>query len=149
MPHFFLGSRPCFGRDRWAIWNLKTSKLGSKTYLCRLTLESMHWFYLILAGLFEVGFTTCLSKARTAIGTEFYLWGGGFLVFLTASMYLLYRSTEAIPMGTAYGVWTGIGACGTALVGILFFKESADIWRLFFIITLIGSVVGLKVVSST
>lgn len=108
----------------------------------------MHWLLLILAGLFEVGFTTCLSKARLSEGVVFWIWGIGFLVCLTLSMYLLYRSTEAIPMGTAYGVWTGIGACGTALVGILFFKESADIWRLFFLMTLIGSVVGLKWVSS-
>ena len=53
-----------------------------------------------------------------------------------------------LPLGTAYAVWTGIGAVGTALVGIFVFKEPASFWRLFFLSTLIGSVVGLKAVSS-
>jgi quaternary ammonium compound-resistance protein SugE len=62
-------------------------------------------------------------------------------------MYLLYRATQTLPMGTAYAVWTGIGAVGTVLIGMFFFKEPADFWRLFFISTLIGSIVGLKFVS--
>jgi quaternary ammonium compound-resistance protein SugE len=62
-------------------------------------------------------------------------------------MILLYKATQTLPIGTAYAVWTGIGAVGTALVGIIFFKEPADFWRIFFIITLIGSVVGLKAVA--
>lgn len=107
----------------------------------------MNWIVLIIAGLFEVGFTTCLSKAREANGTVATLWVVGFFVCLTISMYLLYKVTQTLPMGTAYGVWTGIGAVGTVIVGILFFKEPADFWRMFFIITLIGSIVGLKMVS--
>jgi quaternary ammonium compound-resistance protein SugE len=63
-------------------------------------------------------------------------------------MYLLYRATQTLPMGTAYAVWTGIGAVGTVIVGIIFFKEPADFWRLFFIFTLIASIIGLKFVSS-
>jgi quaternary ammonium compound-resistance protein SugE len=62
-------------------------------------------------------------------------------------MFLLYRATLTLPLGTAYAVWTGIGAVGTVIVGILFFKEPADFWRLFFIFTLIASIVGLKAVS--
>jgi quaternary ammonium compound-resistance protein SugE len=62
-------------------------------------------------------------------------------------MYLLYRATQTLPIGTAYAVWTGIGATGTALMGILFFEEPADFWRLFFIFTLIASIAGLKAVS--
>jgi quaternary ammonium compound-resistance protein SugE len=50
-------------------------------------------------------------------------------------------------MGTAYAVWTGIGAAGTAIIGILFFKESVGLWRIFFLSTLIGSIIGLKYVS--
>ena len=107
----------------------------------------MNWIVLIIAGLFEVGFTTCLSKAREAIGTAATLWVIGFFVCLTISMYLLYKVTQTLPMGTAYGVWTGIGAVGTVIVGIVFFKEPADFWRMFFIFTLIGSIVGLKMVS--
>ena len=107
----------------------------------------MNWIVLIIAGLFEVGFTTCLSKAREAIGTAATLWVIGFFVCLTISMYLLYKVTQTLPMGTAYGVWTGIGAVGTVIVGSVFFKEPADFWRMFFIFTLIGSIVGLKMVS--
>ena len=63
-------------------------------------------------------------------------------------MYLLYKATQTLPLGTAYAVWTGIGAVGTALIGILFFKEPADFWRLFFMVTLIASIAGLKFVST-
>jgi quaternary ammonium compound-resistance protein SugE len=62
-------------------------------------------------------------------------------------MALLYKATNTLPIGTAYAVWTGIGAVGTVVMGILVFREPADFWRLFFITTLIASIVGLKVVS--
>ena len=107
----------------------------------------MIWVLLILAGLFEVGFTSCLSKAKEATGTMYILWLCGFFVSLTLSMLLLYKATQTLPMGTAYAVWTGIGAAGTAIIGICFFKEPATLWRMFFIITLISSIVGLKYVS--
>ncbi|RYE21541.1 MAG: multidrug efflux SMR transporter [Sphingobacteriales bacterium] len=108
----------------------------------------MNWLILIIAGLFEVGFTTCLGKAKETTGTASMLWIVGFFVSLTVSMYLLYRATLTLPMGTAYAVWTGIGAVGTVLIGIFFFSEPATFWRLFFITTLIASIVGLKFVSS-
>ena len=108
----------------------------------------MNWVLLVIAGLFEVGFTTCLSKAKESSGTTATLWLAGFLVSLAISMFLLYKASLTLPLGTAYAVWTGIGAVGTVLVGILFFKEPADFWRLFFIFTLIASIVGLKAVSS-
>jgi quaternary ammonium compound-resistance protein SugE len=108
----------------------------------------MAWFLLFLAGLFEVGFTTCLSKAKEASGTAYAMWLIGFFISMTLSMYLLYRATLTLPMGTAYAVWTGIGAAGTAIIGILFFKEPAQLWRLFFLTTLIASIAGLKYVSN-
>jgi len=107
----------------------------------------MNWLILILAGFFEVGFTTCLSKAKETTGTASTMWIAGFFISLSISMYLLYKATQTLPMGTAYAVWTGIGAVGTVLIGILFFKEPTDFWRLFFITLLIGSIVGLKAVS--
>ncbi len=113
-----------------------------------LIFTPMNWILLIIAGLFEIGFTTCLAKARITTGTSSLLWIAGFFISLTLSMYLLYKATQTLPMGTAYAVWTGIGAVGTALIGILFFKEPADFWRLFFIITLIASIAGLKLVSA-
>ena len=108
----------------------------------------MNWILLILGGLFEVGFTTCLGKAKEATGSDSYLWYGGFAVCLFVSMGLLIKATQTLPLGTAYAVWTGIGAVGTVLMGIFFFKEPADFWRLFFIFTLIASIIGLKAVSS-
>jgi len=55
---------------------------------------------------------------------------------------------QKIPLGTAYAVWTGIGAVGTAIVGIFLFSEPSDFWRVFFIMLLIGSIIGLKLVSA-
>ena len=107
----------------------------------------MNWLILILAGFFEVGFTTCLSKAKETTGAASTFWVIGFFISLSVSMYLLYKATQTLPMGTAYAVWTGIGAVGTVIIGIFFFKEPADFWRLFFITLLIGSIVGLKAVS--
>lgn len=108
----------------------------------------MNWLILIIAGLFEVGFTTCLGKAKETTGTVSYLWWAGFVVCLFLSMYGLYRATLTLPMGTAYAVWTGIGAVGTVIIGILFFREPVAFWRLFFITTLIASIIGLKFVSN-
>ena len=107
----------------------------------------MNWIILIIGGLFEVGFAACLGKAKYATGTAVTWWYVGFVICLTISMLLLIKATETLPIGTAYAVWTGVGAVGTVLVGILFFKEPADFWRLFFITTLISSIIGLKVVS--
>ena len=72
----------------------------------------------------------------------------GFLLFTVLSMGLLAKATQSIPLGTAYPVWTGIGAVGTVLIGIIFFKEPATFARIFFISTLILSIVGLKAVSA-
>ncbi len=106
----------------------------------------MSWLLLIIAGLFEVGFAACLGKARES-GSNTAIWMTGFFVCLAISMFLLYKATQTLPIGTAYAVWTGIGAAGTVLMGIIFFKEPADFWRLFFITMLIGSIIGLKAVS--
>lgn len=107
----------------------------------------MSWLILVIAGLFEVGFAFCLGKAKEVSPQESTYWYIGFLAFLAASMYLLVKATETLPIGTAYAVWTGIGAVGTVLVGIFVFKEPVDFWRVLFMTTLIVSIVGLKVVS--
>lgn len=107
----------------------------------------MNWILLIVAGIFEIGFTSCLTKAKQSAGQEMYLWYAGFAISLVISMLLLMKAVQTLPMGTAYAVWTGIGAVGTVLMGILFFKEPAEFWRVFFIFTLIGSIIGLKIVS--
>lgn len=107
----------------------------------------MYWAILIVAGLFEAAFATCLGMAHETKGRASVLWLIGFFVALTISMVLLYIATTKLPIGTAYAVWTGIGAVTTAIIGIILFKEPATFWRLFFIVTLIASIIGLKMVS--
>jgi quaternary ammonium compound-resistance protein SugE len=104
----------------------------------------MAWLYLLMAGLFEVGFTTCLKMSKNFTN---YPWSIGFFISITLSFLLLNKAIESIPLGTAYAVWTGIGAVGTVLIGIFLFEEPVFFWRIFFLITLICSLVGLKVVS--
>lgn len=108
----------------------------------------MNWILLIIGGLFEVAFTFCIGKAKETTGTEMYLWYVSFLICVSVSMGLLIKASQTLPLGTAYAVWTGIGAVGTVLVGILFFREPAGFLRLFFIFTLTGSIIGLKYVSN-
>ncbi|MCK6609676.1 MAG: multidrug efflux SMR transporter [Bacteroidia bacterium] len=105
------------------------------------------WIILVFAGFFEVGFTFCLGKAKGLPFSEAWPWYLGFLISLVLSMLLLMRASRELPLGTAYAVWTGIGAFGTSLMGILVFQEPAHFWRLFFLFTLIASVIGLKAFS--
>src|SRR3954447_26036332 len=107
----------------------------------------MDWILLIIAGFFETGFAACLGKANQSSGTTATWWLSGFFICLIMSMSLLYKATQTLPIGTAYAVWTGIGAVGTVIVGIIVFKEPTHLWRIFFLITLIGSIIGLKAVS--
>ncbi len=107
----------------------------------------MNWIILIIAGLCECGFTFCLGEAKSKTGMEHTMWLGGFLVFTVLSMVLLAHVAHHLPLGTAYPVWTGIGAVGTVLLGIVVFHEPVSFGRMFFITTLIISIVGLKAVS--
>ena len=106
----------------------------------------MAWAYLVLAGLFEVGFasTLKLTQGFTKLWPTLV-----FAVCIVASFLLLARAARDLPIGTAYAVWTGIGAAGTALVGILLYKEPATALRLFFLFTLIASIIGLKFATTT
>ncbi len=104
----------------------------------------MAWFILILAGFFEVAFTTCLKMSNNFKHTW---WSVGFFVSITLSFMLLNKAIQTIPIGTGYAVWTGIGAVGSVIIGIFFFKEPATFWRLFFIFLLIASIAGLKLSS--
>ena len=85
--------------------------------------------------------------SKTA-GFEKGLWCIGTVSAIALSLYIVTKVLKTLPIGTAYAVWTGIGAVGTVLIGILFFKEPVSFGRLFFIFTLIVSIIGLKVVSS-
>jgi quaternary ammonium compound-resistance protein SugE len=106
----------------------------------------MSWAYLVLAGLFEIGFASTLKL------TEGFtrLWPTViFAACLLLGFLFLEKSLKEIPIGTAYAVWTGIGAIGTAIVGILVYKEPATALRLFFLTTLVASIIGLKYASPT
>ena len=104
----------------------------------------MSWIILVIAGFFEIGFTTCLKLSDNFSNLK---WSAGFFVCIILSFLLLNKATQTLPMGTAYAVWTGIGAVGTVLVGIFFFDEPVNFWRVFFISTLIGSILGLKFIA--
>lgn len=108
--------------------------------------DNFKWFILFIAGLFEVAwaiglkYTEGFSKVVPSIFT---------VACMIASMVLLAYSVKFLPVGTAYAVWTGIGAVGTALLGIFLFGESGEVTRIFFIFLIIAGIVGLKFFSSS
>lgn len=101
----------------------------------------MPWVWLIVGGLFEVGFTTSL---RFVEGFRNVPWTIAFLVSVAISMALLELAARTIPMGTAYAVWGGIGAVGTVLVGIAFFEEPATLIRILLILAIVAAIAGLR-----
>lgn len=104
----------------------------------------MAWLYLFLTGIAEIGMTTAMRyigwppKVLPLVA---------FLIAANVSFALLVVATWTIPLGTAYAIWTGIGAAGTVLVGILWYDEPVGTLRLVFLTLLIGSIMGLKIVS--
>lgn len=102
------------------------------------------WLLLVLAGLFEVGFTTCM---RYADSFRNLAWSGGFFVCAFISFTLLDKAAKIIPLGTAYAVWVGIGAVGTLLVGVATGQETLGLVRLILILGLIACIAGLKLTS--
>lgn len=101
----------------------------------------MPWFWLIIGGCFEVGFTTSL---RFVDGFRNVPWTLAFLVSVGISMTLLEVASRSIPMGTAYAVWGGIGAVGTVVVGMLWFQEPATTVRLLLILSIVGAIAALR-----
>jgi quaternary ammonium compound-resistance protein SugE len=103
------------------------------------------WIYLISAGILEIGFTTALrhSEGFTRLWPTAVFLGLSFASFLC-----LDQAIRAIPVGTTYAVWTGIGAAGTAIAGIWLYDEPAEFWRMFFIFLLVTSIIGLKLASA-
>jgi quaternary ammonium compound-resistance protein SugE len=101
----------------------------------------MPWLWLIVGGLFEVGFTTSL---RFVDGFRNLPWTIAFLVSVGISMTLLEVASRSIPMGTAYAVWGGIGAVGTVVVGMLWFHEPATTLRILLILAIIAAIGALR-----
>ena len=105
----------------------------------------MAWLAVITAGLLEVGFATMLKLSNNFTK----IWPTvGFLVFASASFSLLAWSLEVLPIGTAYAVWTGIGAAGTAILGMIFFKDPISLARITAIAFIIAGVILLNFSSS-
>lgn len=104
----------------------------------------MNWIVLITAGLFEIGWPLGLKMAQESGGNKF-MWIAFAIVSMAISGGLLFYAQKTIPIGTAYAVWTGVGAVGTLLLGILFFNDSASIYRLLSASLIVIGIIGLKV----
>lgn len=104
----------------------------------------MAWFYLILASVFEVGFTTAL---RFSDDFKNVLATAACVLSALLSIFFLELAARAIPLGTGYAIWTGIGAIGTVLIGMIWFGEAATVIRGLLILGIVGSVIGLKFTS--
>lgn len=110
----------------------------------------INWIFLIIGGLFEAAFALSLERLSESTGRTAVLWFLSFAVSVSISMFLLYKAISgenAIPVGTGYAVWGGIGAVFTVLAGIFLLGESTAFWRIFFLCTLVMSIVGLNLVS--
>jgi quaternary ammonium compound-resistance protein SugE len=101
----------------------------------------MHWFYLVLAGLLEIGWAIGL---KYTVGFTRMWPSAATVAAMIASFFLLSLSLKAIPMGTAYAVWTGIGAAGTALLGMVYFSEPREVARIVCLVMIVAGTVGLK-----
>ena len=107
----------------------------------------MHWIYLVIAGVFEWGWPIGLKLGWTESGAH-----AGWLTFAAVSMAasgaLLLIAQRTIPMGTAYAIWTGIGAVGTFFLGIAVFGEPSTFARFFFVGLIVVGIIGLKMASA-
>lgn len=102
----------------------------------------MAWMYLLLAGLCEVGWPLGFKLASS--GDNKILWIIFSIISMTLSGFLLFIAQKTIPMGTAYAVWTGVGAAGAFIVGILFFKDPSTFARMLSMVLIIAGIIGLK-----
>jgi multidrug resistance protein, SMR family len=112
------------------------------------TTSIMGWIYLFIASILELSMTFCIGKTKSAIGTDYYLWISGVVGTSLLNLWFLTKAVQTLPVGMTYVIWTGIGAVGTVIMAILFFKEPVTFARIFFMTTLILSIIGLKVVSN-
>jgi len=103
----------------------------------------MAWFYLILAGLSEIIWAYGLKMTH---GFTDVKWSIITVAFMIVSFFLFAKAMRTIPIGTAYAVFTGIGAAGTAIIGIVFLDEGTGIWKILSLLLLISGIIGLKLV---
>ncbi len=107
--------------------------------------HSMAWVILFIAGLLEVAWALFLKQSEGFTRTEHTI---GFAVTLSLSMFLLSQALKTLPVGTAYAVWTGIGAAGTAIIGMVWLGESREVVKLVSLVMLLGGILGLRLTSS-
>jgi quaternary ammonium compound-resistance protein SugE len=105
----------------------------------------MNWIYLLFAGIFEIGWTIGLKQMDNH---KNLLWTAIFYISIITSLYFLQLALKVIPIGTAYAIYTSIGAVGTVIIGMIFFKEPATLIRIGFILLIISGVIGLKLTST-
>lgn len=105
----------------------------------------MDWIYLILAGVFEMLGVTSMNRLHQTKHALSYLW---ILGSFGASFSFLSLAMRTLPMGTAYGIWTGIGAAGGTILGMIWYGESKSLLRILCLILIFGSAIGLKLVGS-
>jgi quaternary ammonium compound-resistance protein SugE len=105
----------------------------------------MPWIILFIAGLLEVVWALMLKQSE---GFSKPLPTAVFFIALVLSMFLLSQALKSLPVGTAYAVWTGIGAAGTAILGMILFGESRDVLKLISLVMLVGGIIGLRITSS-
>ena len=101
----------------------------------------MAWLFVVIAGMLEIAMAIALKESN---GFARLGWGAAFVILAVASFGMLSLGLRTLPVGTAYAVWTGIGAAGTAIVGMIFLGESRDVGRLVSIGLIVSGVVGLR-----
>jgi len=104
--------------------------------------DNMAWFYLFLAGIFEIGWPLGFKLSQVTVHR--IPWIIAAVLSMALSGYFLWMAQKHIPIGTAYAVWTGIGAVGTFVIGIVFFRDPVSMWRIFSVFLIITGLVGLK-----
>ena len=104
----------------------------------------MPWFFLIIAGLLEVAWSTCLKFSNGLTNVKFTIFT---IVGMILSFHCLAQATKTLPLGTSYAIWTGIGALGAVIAGIILFHEAVTPLRLLFVALLIAGIVGLEITS--
>lgn len=103
------------------------------------------WIFLLIGGICEIGFVTMMKLSDGFRKLKYSLLT---VLFMAASFYSLSLALKTIPIGTGYAIWSGIGAVGSVLIGMLFFKESKSFWKIIFILMIVIGITGLKLSSN-
>lgn len=137
---FFVGCKPSLTADKITVRN-------PVCFIYHFMFKEdfiMAWFYLVIAGALEVFWSTCMKYSHGFTVAKFTILT---IIGMVFSFLLLSQATKTLPLGTAYAVWTGIGAVGAVIIGIFLFKEPVTAARIFFFVLLLAGIIGLKATS--